>query len=79
VTGGICPLTRCSKGLLNGPCGGVNKGKCEVDKERDCAWVLIYKELEKTGKLDKFRQIQPAKDYSKTTKPHKLVLGSKNA
>ncbi|MDP3143155.1 MAG: methylenetetrahydrofolate reductase C-terminal domain-containing protein [Candidatus Omnitrophota bacterium] len=79
ATGGICPLTRCSKGLLNGPCGGVNKGKCEVDKERDCAWVLIYKELEKTGKLDKFRQIQPAKDYSKTTKPRKLVLGSKNA
>jgi cyclophilin family peptidyl-prolyl cis-trans isomerase len=79
ITGGICPITRCSKGLLNGPCGGVNKGKCEVDKERDCAWVLIYKELEKKGKLDKIRQHQPAKDYSKTVKPHKLVLESKNA
>jgi hypothetical protein len=79
VTGGICPVTRCSKGLLNGPCGGVNKGKCEVDKERDCAWVLIYKELEKKGKLDKFRQRQAAKDYSKAVKPRKLVLESKNA
>jgi len=79
ITGGICPITRCPKGLLNGPCGGVNKGKCEVDKERDCAWVLIYKELEKKGKLDKFRQLQPAKDYSKTVKPHKLILEGKHA
>lgn len=77
ITGGICPVTRCSKGLLNGPCGGVNKGKCEVDKERDCAWVLIYKELEKKGKLEKFRQAQPAKDYSKTVKPRKLALSEK--
>ncbi|MFZ5800762.1 MAG: methylenetetrahydrofolate reductase C-terminal domain-containing protein [Candidatus Omnitrophota bacterium] len=77
ITGCICPVTRCSKGLLNGPCGGVNKGKCEVDKERDCAWVLIYKELEKRGKLEKFRQTQPPKDYSKTVKPHKLVLAEK--
>jgi ferredoxin len=78
ITGGICPITRCSKGLLNGPCGGVNKGKCEVDKERDCAWVLIYKEMEKKGRLDQFRQSQPAKDHSQTVKPRKLIMVAKN-
>ncbi|MBU1853759.1 MAG: methylenetetrahydrofolate reductase C-terminal domain-containing protein, partial [Candidatus Omnitrophica bacterium] len=45
ITGGICPVTRCPKALLNGPCGGSNKGKCEVDKEKDCAWILIYNRL----------------------------------
>lgn len=73
-TGGICPVTRCSKGLLNGPCGGVNKGKCEVDLERDCAWVLIYQELEKKKLLEAFKKINPAKDYSKTIKPRKITL-----
>jgi len=72
-TGCICPITRCSKGLLNGPCGGVIKGKCEVDRERDCAWVLIYKELERKGQLDKMRALSAPKDYSKTTKPHKVL------
>jgi len=74
VTGGICPITLCAKGLLNGPCGGMNKGKCEVDQEKDCAWVLIYKELEKKNKLNRFRQIQGAKDFKKSTKPHKLII-----
>jgi len=69
LTGGICPITLCAKGLLNGPCGGVNKGKCEVDKDRDCAWVLIYNELNKQGKLENLRKIQPPKDYSKMGKP----------
>ncbi|MDI6758215.1 MAG: methylenetetrahydrofolate reductase C-terminal domain-containing protein [Candidatus Omnitrophota bacterium] len=76
VTGGICPITVCSKGLLNGPCGGVDKGKCEVDKDKDCAWVLIYKELEKEKKLDNFKEIRKPKDFKKTTKPHKLIMVS---
>lgn len=46
ITGGICPVTMCSKGLLNGPCCGMVQGKCEVDPERDCAWVTIYRRLE---------------------------------
>jgi len=79
LTGGICPITRCSKGLLNGPCGGMDKGKCEVDKDQDCAWVLIYKELEKRGKLNLLRKIQKPKDYTKTLKPHKLKLENKRA
>jgi ferredoxin len=74
ITGGICPITLCSKGLLNGPCGGMNKGKCEVDKDKDCAWVLIYQELEKKGKLATLKAAQPPKDFKKTTKPRKLVM-----
>jgi hypothetical protein len=65
LTGLICPLTRCPKGLLNGPCGGQNKGKCEVDKDRDCAWILI---------LDLLKEIKPPKDHSKTSKPRQLSL-----
>jgi len=74
ITGGICPITLCPKGLLNGPCGGVDKGKCEVDKDKDCAWVLIYKELEKRKKLDQIKKVQPPKDFKKVTKPHKLIM-----
>ena len=74
ITGGICPITLCPKGLLNGPCGGMNKGKCEVDKERDCAWVLIYKELEKKKKLQDFKKVQSPKDFQKNCKPRKLII-----
>ncbi|MBM3245739.1 MAG: 5,10-methylenetetrahydrofolate reductase [Candidatus Omnitrophica bacterium] len=74
VTGGICPITLCAKGLLNGPCGGMNKGKCEVDKDKDCAWVLIYQELEKRKKLDTLKKVQSPKDYKKGLKPHKMVM-----
>lgn len=52
ATGGICPLTACSKGLLNGACGGTNDGKCEVNPEMECGWALIYERLEKIGRKD---------------------------
>ena len=74
ITGGICPITLCPKGLLNGPCGGVDRGKCEVDKDKDCAWVFIYKELEKRKNLSEIKKIQEPKDFKKTTKPHKLIM-----
>lgn len=74
LTGLICPLTRCPKNLLDGPCGGQDKGKCEVDKERDCAWILIYNELKKQNKLHLLKEIKPPKDYSKATKPHQLKV-----
>lgn len=51
-TGGICPITACSKSLVNGQCGGSKNGKCEVDKEMDCGWERIYRKLEKLNKLD---------------------------
>jgi hypothetical protein len=71
-TEGICPVTRCSKGLLNGPCGGYSKdGKCEVDPERDCAWVLIYKRLKERGHLDKMRRILDANDRSELHRPRR--------
>jgi ferredoxin len=64
-TGGICPITFCAKSLLNGPCGGAQEGKCEVDPEKDCGWQLIYERLEKTGRLENLRKIRSARDHSK--------------
>ena len=72
-TGGVCPITICAKGLVNGPCGGTNKGKCEVSNEKDCAWTLIYRRLEKLGKLDNIKEIFPPKKFSLQTKPAKVV------
>lgn len=64
-TGGICPIARCSKSLINGTCGGTNDGKCEVNDEMDCGWLLIYKRLKELGRLDEYRRMRPAKDWSK--------------
>ena len=76
LTGGICPVARCPKGLINGPCGGTDKGKCEVDKDRDCVWTLIYNELKKTNRLDRMKEIQPPKDYSIMGRPRKLIVSA---
>lgn len=62
-TGGICPISRCAKQLLNGPCGGSSKGKCEIKKEADCAWQLIYDRLNSLGQLYKLEEIIPAKRW----------------
>jgi len=74
LTGLICPVTRCSKSLLNGPCGGQDKGKCEVDKTRDCAWILIYNELKKQGRLHLLKETKPPKDHSRSTHPRQLQV-----
>ena len=63
-TGGICPITRCSKSLLNGPCGGSSKGKCEIDPDVDCGWQLIYDRLKELGSLELFEEVIPVKDWS---------------
>jgi len=55
LTGGVCPITRCAKSLLNGPCGGVHDGLCEVD-DRPCGWILILNKMKELGKLDEFMQ-----------------------
>ena len=68
-TADICPITRCHKGLLNGPCGGTNDGKCEVDNEKDCAWTLIYQRLEAQGRLDLMRKYQPPKNWQVLPRP----------
>ena len=64
-TGGICPITFCAKSLLNGPCGGAQDGKCEVDSEKDCGWQLIYERLQKVGRLENFKKIRTPRDHSK--------------
>ncbi len=74
LTGGICPISRCPKGLLNGPCGGTKGGKCEVDRNKDCAWLLIYKRHKELGTLDNMKVSRPPKDYSKLTRPHEIVI-----
>ncbi|MCJ2669077.1 MAG: methylenetetrahydrofolate reductase C-terminal domain-containing protein [Candidatus Thermoplasmatota archaeon] len=66
-TAGICPIARCSKSLLNGPCGGSQDGKCEVDKELDCAWQLIHDRLKALGRLDQMDEIMPINDWSTST------------
>lgn len=68
-TAGICPLTACHKGLLNGPCGGTNNGKCEVDAEKDCAWTLIYQGLKEQDRLDLMRKYHPPKNYHVLPRP----------
>jgi ferredoxin len=61
--GGICPITRCAKRMLNGPCAGSSEDSCEVDPERPCAWQLIYRRLEAIGQLDRLATIVPARDW----------------
>ncbi len=62
--GGICPVTRCAKRMLNGPCGGSTEDRCEVADDRSCAWQLIYKRLKDIGQLDRLEPIIPPKDWS---------------
>lgn len=72
-TGGVCPVVRCAKGLLNGPCGGTRRGgKCEIDPDKDCAWVLIYRRLEKQGRLDVMRKYYAPKNYRAVKRPGKV-------
>jgi len=62
--GGICPITRCAKHLLNGPCGGSREDRCEVRPDLPCAWQLIYERLANIGQTDKLKKITPPKDWS---------------
>jgi len=73
-TAGICPVTTCAKGLLNGPCGGMEDGHCEVDPEIDCAWRLIYERLQRQQRPGVFARRVPPKFWSRRRKPgrHRL-------
>jgi len=75
IFGGICPVTRCSKKLLNGPCGGSIDGKCEVNPDIDCAWQQIIDKLKALGQLDNLRKYIPPKNWraSHAGGPRKLV------
>jgi len=72
-TGGICPVTRCAKGLMNGPCGGMVDGKCEVgDYTRDCGWVLIWNRLRKLGRVDLFRKTREPRNFGQEAIPREI-------
>jgi predicted nuclease of predicted toxin-antitoxin system len=71
--GGICPVTRCPKGMLNGPCGGSSHGKCEINGEMECVWDRIYQELKKKGKSKTFLVIQKPKDWSKSSEMKRRI------
>ena len=75
LTGGICPITRCSKSLFNGPCGGSHNGFCEVDPQTPCGWQLILDRLEATGCLDQYEVILEPADWSKSRDggPRRLI------
>jgi ferredoxin len=73
-TGGLCPMTSCHKGLVNGPCGGTNNGKCEIDPDKDCAWTLIYERLKTQGKLDRMRKYQPPRNNQVSPMPGKIFI-----
>lgn len=73
-TAGICPHTECPKGLLNGPCGGMANGMCEVNAENQCAWARIYKRLKEQGRLNLMEEFSPPKDNSRALKPRSVCL-----
>ena len=72
-TGGICPITRCTKGILNGPCAGTKNGKCEANNEIDCAWILIYNRLERLQQLDKMRRYYPPRNFLAVPRPKRVM------
>jgi ferredoxin len=73
-TGGICPVTSCHKGLVNGPCGGTNNGKCEIDSRKDCAWTLIYNRLKELNSLDLMKVYQKPRNHQVEPTPGKYIL-----
>jgi len=77
-TGGLCPLSLCPKGLLNGPCGGSKNGKCEVNPDQDCAWQLIYERLQKINRMDYLEGYREPKNYAKWSKPRWLEIDVEN-
>ena len=64
LTGGICPITACSKSLVNGQCGGAKNGKCEVDPNMDCGWERIYQRLKAIGRLDVLKCPVQVRNYA---------------
>jgi len=73
--GGICPVTRCAKKILNGPCGGSQNGKCEINPDTDCAWNLIIDRLTVLGLMDNLKDYIPPKNWSASLSggPRKLI------
>jgi hypothetical protein len=77
--GGLCPITLCAKSLVNGPCGGAINGKCEVDRNRDCGWQLIYDRLKALGRLSDMDKYATPKNNSRWSRPRSLNVSEKEA
>jgi len=73
-TGGVCPVTTCHKGLVNGPCGGTSDGKCEIDSNKDCAWTMIYNRLKDLDRIDDMRAYQKPRNYLGEPTPGKFKV-----
>jgi ferredoxin len=74
-TGGICPITTCAKALMNGPCGGMVRSKCEVGNyEEDCGWILIYERLKLLGQLENFSKLRKARDWTESGHQRKVIF-----
>jgi hypothetical protein len=76
-TGGICPVTACPKGLLNGPCGGTNDGKCEISPDVECAWVRIYNRMKRIDQIEEMKKPLKPKNWSAHRKPMNLNVREK--
>ena len=63
-TGGICPISRCAKQLMNGPCGGSKHGHCEIDENIPCAWQMIWERMDKLGRIEELMEVSSPKDWS---------------
>ncbi|MBS3763994.1 MAG: methylenetetrahydrofolate reductase C-terminal domain-containing protein [Planctomycetes bacterium] len=79
ATGGLCPLTLCSKSLLNGPCGGATDGKCEISPDRDCGWHLIFERLKELDRTDLMMKYQPPKNWLRSSGPRSLSMSGRRA
>ena len=77
TTGGICPISRCAKSLVNGPCGGAKNGKCEVNPENDCAWIQIYERLKDLGHLELLGKRREDKGYEHVAYPRTINIRGK--
>lgn len=73
-TASICPITKCAKGLINGPCGGAKDRKCEVNHENDCAWIAIFEKLKEQGKLENMMEMREPKNFQVSNNPRKINL-----
>ena len=71
--GGFCPISRCPKEMLNGPCGGSIDGKCEINSKLECIWDIIYSHLKKKGQLDRLKEIKKPKNWSKSTELRRIL------
>jgi hypothetical protein len=73
VTAGVCPVTMCAKGLLNGPCAGTLDGKCEVNPDQDCAWTEIWRRLELQGRLELMETLSPPLRHDRVRHPDRVI------